>query len=65
MSSIYLYVLVGVQFRPLEPPEGVVVLDKVADVGVDLREDEGHVVAHADLALPDGDHGRRAALVHV
>ena len=43
----------------------LLVADEVADVGVHLGEDEGDVVAEADLPAPDGLDGRRAALVIV
>ena len=54
--------LVFVELAPGEPPVRLLVVDEMTDVGVHLGEDEGDVVAEADLPAPDGLDGRRAAL---
>ena len=48
-----------------ESPDGLWVWHVDEDVGVDLAEDEGDVVAEADLAPPHGLHRGRAELVVV
>ena len=48
-----------------ESPDGLRVRHVDEDVGVDLAEDEGHVVAEADLAPPHGLNRGRAQLVVV